>query len=274
MRRLIPILCVSALVLGCPGAGSIKFGAVLPLTGDSAVYGESVKKGIELAFEQLQARPDNEHTFELTILDSESDPQVAAQRLAELYDGGALAVVGGVTTAEALAMVSIADENDRVLLSPSASSPELTGISKNFFRVFFSDFDEGTKMGNFAAGKGYSPVVILAKEETWATGVQEIFAEEFTRNDGEVLEILEFPAGTSDFSGLVERGQHSRAGVGLPGGLRPGRRQADRRSPRQRIRRQDPDLPRLRVASGAAGGGSCGLRCAAHRAQLRGHRGG
>ena len=205
MRRLIPILCVSALVLGCPGAGAIKFGAVLPLTGDSAVYGESVRKGVELAFEQIQARTDSKHTFELTILDSESDPAVGAQRLAELYDAGALAVIGGVTTAEALAMVSVADENDRVLLSPSASSPELTGISKNFFRVFFSDFDEGTKMGVFAASKGYSSVVILAKEETWATGVQEIFAEEFARNGGEVLEILEFPEGTSDFSGLIER---------------------------------------------------------------------
>ncbi len=205
MRRLIPILCVSALALGCPDAGSIQFGAVLPLTGDNAVYGTSVKEGIELAFEQIQANPDSKHNFELTILDSESNPELAAQRLAELYEGGALAVIGGVTTAEALAMVPVADEHGRVLLSPSASSPELTGISKNFFRVFFSDFDEGTKMGNFAAGKGYSSVVILAKEETWATGVQEIFAEEFTRNDGEVLEILEFPAGTSDFSGLVER---------------------------------------------------------------------
>ena len=205
MRRLLPALSVTLVLAGCAGGGPIQFGAVLPLTGSAAVYGESVRKGIELAFEEIQARSDSKHTFELTILDSESDAQKAAELVAQLYDEGALAVIGGVTTAEALAMVSAADRADRVLLSPSASSPELTGISKNFFRVFFSDFDEGTKMGIFAAGKGYSSVVILAKEETWATGVQEIFAEEFERNDGEVLEVLEFPEGTSDFSGLVER---------------------------------------------------------------------
>lgn len=205
MRKLFPALCATLFLLGCPGAGTIEFGAVLPLTGSSAVYGESVRKGIELAYEQIQAREDLEQTIGLRILDSESDPDKAAQLLEQLYDEGVLAVIGGVTTAEALAMVPVADRADRVLLSPSASSPELTGISKNFFRVFFSDFDEGTKMGVFAAGKGYNSVVILAKEETWARGVQEIFVEVFGGNDGEVMEVLEFPEGTSDFSGLVER---------------------------------------------------------------------
>ena len=142
----------------------------------------------------------------LRVVDSESDSAKAAQLLEQLYDEGVLAVIGGVTTAEAIEMVPVADRADRVLLSPSASSPELTGISRNFFRVFFSDFDEGTKMGNFAAVQmEISSVVILAKEETWATGVQEIFAREFERHGGQVLEVLEFPAGTRDYSGLVER---------------------------------------------------------------------
>jgi branched-chain amino acid transport system substrate-binding protein len=205
MRRLPPALCAALVLVGCRGGSSIEFGAILPITGPAGVYGESVRKGIELAYEQVVARNDLEQTIELEILDSESNPQKAAELLRQLYSGGTLAVIGGVTTAEALAMVPEADRADRVLLSPSASSPELTGISKNFFRVFFSDFDEGTRMGNFAAGKGYSPVVILAKEEPWAKGVQEIFAEEFARSGGEVLEVLEFPASTSDFSGLVDR---------------------------------------------------------------------
>ena len=205
MGKLIPAVCAAVLLMGCPGSGTIHFGAVLPLTGSAAVYGNSVRQGIELAFAEVQARSDSEHTFELTILDSESDPAKAAELARQLYDQDVLAIIGGVTTAEAIAMVPVADGADRVLLSPSASSPELTGISKNFFRVFFSDFDEGTKMGNFSAGKGYVSAVILAKQEPWATGVQQIFAEEFARNGGEVLDVVEFPEGTSDFSGLVQR---------------------------------------------------------------------
>ena len=202
---MIPALGLVVLV-GGSGGKTIEFGAVLPLPGDAALYGESVRKGVDLAFEQIQARTDLAQTITLQVLDSESDPAKGAELLAGLYDEGALAVIGGVTTAEALAMVSAADRADRVLLSPSASSPELTGISENFFRVFFSDFDEGTKMANFAAGdQQLSSIVILAKEETWATGVQSIFAREFTRMGGEVLEVLEFPEGTFDFSGLIAR---------------------------------------------------------------------
>ena len=207
-RRSLLVLSMLLVLGGCAGGKTIEFGAVLPLTGSAAIYGESVRKGVELAFEQLQARTDLGYTFELTILDSESDPAKAAELLEILYDEGKLAVIGGVTTAEALEMVPIADRADRVLLSPSASSPELTGISKNFFRVFVSDFREGTKMGNFAAGQmELSSVVILAKEETWATGVQEIFKKEFERNGGQVLDVLEFPEGTQDFSGLMARVQ-------------------------------------------------------------------
>lgn len=205
-QRLLSALSILFVLVGCSGGSTIKFGAVLPITGSAAIYGESVRKGVELAFEEIQARADSEYTFELQILDSGSDPAKAAELLEQLYEDGALAVIGGVTTAEALEMVSAADEAERVLLSPSASSPELTGISRNFFRVFFSDFDEGTKMGNFAASAAkLSTVVILAKDQRWAAGVQEIFAREFERNGGEVLESLEFPDGTQDFSGLIGR---------------------------------------------------------------------
>ena len=62
-------------------------------------------------------------------------------------------------------MVSVADDAERVLLSPSASSLELTGISRNFFRVFFSDFDEGTTMGMFAVNKVTSAKIDMPAEE-------------------------------------------------------------------------------------------------------------
>ena len=39
----------------------------------------------------------------------------------------AMVVIGGVMSDEALEMVAVADRYDRVLISPSASSPKLTG---------------------------------------------------------------------------------------------------------------------------------------------------
>ena len=204
-RNLILSLALLA-AFGCQQEKVIKFGAVLPLTGEGAVYGLPVSKGIELAMEELKAQPDYPFPLELVEVDSESDPAKAKQLLEQVFDEGAFAAVGGVTTPEALAMVEVADKYNRVLISPSASSPELTGISKNFYRVFPSDAREGATMGNFATQKlKIEKVVILAKEHEYARGVQQVFREQFEQFGGQVLDLIEFPSVPSDLSGLVER---------------------------------------------------------------------
>ena len=207
MRRYLWLAGLSILLIsGCAKDETITFGAVLPLTGPYEIYGQSIRKGVEAAVDEIQSMEDYPYQIEITIVDSEGDPEKAKTLLDELYDSGVFAVVGGVTTAEALAMVAEADRSERVLISPSASSPELTGISRNFYRVFPSDSREGTTMGNFAARKlQIENVVIITKEDPFARGIQEVFKTEFERNGGTVTEVIEYPEGAADFSGFIDR---------------------------------------------------------------------
>jgi branched-chain amino acid transport system substrate-binding protein len=206
MRTNFGLLAITLMFFGCQQDKTVKFGAVLPLTGEAALYGEPVRKGVELAFEELQAREDFPYELSLEVVDTASDPEKGKALLDQMYESGALAVVGGVTTAEALQMVAIADEHDQVLISPSASTPQLTGISKYFYRVFPSDSREGATMGMFANQKlEIKSIVILAKEDLYAKGIQEVFEAEFEQFGGEVLELIEFPSVPGDLSGLVER---------------------------------------------------------------------
>jgi branched-chain amino acid transport system substrate-binding protein len=201
-------LLVVLLLLGaaCDRDRSVKFAAILPLSGPFEAYGNAIKKGVEIAFEQVEASGKLAHPIELIIVDSESNPAQAAAHLRDLYADGVLAAIGGVTSAEALAMVQVANQEDRILLSPSASSPELTGASRYFFRVFPSDFVEGTRMGVFAAETlRLKTAVILATETPYGRGIQSVFEGEFQRNGGEIVEVLEYPEHTTDFSGLVGR---------------------------------------------------------------------
>lgn len=212
LRTLRPLLCLTLLVvpaLGLAGCGEdepVLVGVVLPLSGEFALYGEPIRKGIELAFEEMQAAGELPYEMTLAVEDSQGDPERAARLLADFYDQGSPAVIGGATTDEALEMVKVAEEEDRVLLSPSASSPLLTGTSTNFFRVFPSDFLEGTKMGNFVTQTAdLDRLVIVAAESPYARGIQEIFASEVERNGGEVAEVIEYPQGTSELDGVIER---------------------------------------------------------------------
>jgi len=206
------ILCLSTCLLlalsfvHCGGENPVLVGAVLPLSGQFAIYGEPIRKGIELAFEEIKAKDDTGYSLELEIKDSQGNPDLAKQQLEQLYDDGAPAVIGGATTEEALTMVEVADGVDRVLISPSASSPRLSGISTNFFRVFPSDFLEGTKMGHFATQTlNVESVVIVASKAPYAKGIQQVFRQEFERNGGTVQDVIEYPRNTSDLGGVLDR---------------------------------------------------------------------
>lgn len=210
MKRLIVILTIGIiglLTLACPqGDKTVKIGLVIPLTGDAQSYAEAVQRGVDLAFEEKQRSGTLPFEVELSVRDSEYDANKAATLLDELYADGHLAAIGGITSSEAIEMVPIADKRDRILLSPSATSPELNGISSNFFRIFPSDNQEGAVMASFAAEKMKSlkKMVILAVETPYARGIQGVFAKNYTDKGGEILETIEFPGGT-EISGLVER---------------------------------------------------------------------
>lgn len=205
-NRLGLLVCAGLLALSCGSDQPIAVGAVLTLTGDYDYYGIPIRQGVELAYDQIQADQEYPYELELRVVDSESDPETAAEQLNQLYRDGTLVAIGGVTSVEALAMIPVVDEHDRVLISPSATSPQLSGISSNFFRVIPSDFLGGTKMAQFATQTlGMETAVILARQEAYGRGVQRVFEGEFERLGGEVSEVIEYPPSTSDFTGLVQR---------------------------------------------------------------------
>lgn len=199
-------LCVAGLALtGCPPE-TVKIGAVLPLTGSADIYGEAVRRGLELAFEEIQDDAEYETPLALDIVDSGSDAETAHSLLEQQFKKGALVALGGVTTAEAKEMIDVIDRYDRILISPSASSPELTGISRNFYRVCPSDHTAASKMAQSAAqALDIQSIVIIAEDQPYATDIQGVFAPAFEGYGGEVMETIEFPPGTSDLAALVSR---------------------------------------------------------------------
>lgn len=204
-RGFIAILALTAIfLLGCP-PDTVKVAAVLPQTGDAADYGEAVERGIRLAYDELQAQSDRQTPLELVVVDTESDPNLAKEKLAEQFSSGAVVAIGGVTSGEAKQMIEVIDKYDKPLLSPSASSPELTGISRNFYRIFPSDHTAATKMAQSAfQDLDIKSIVIIAEEQPYAQGVHSVFKPAFESAGGEVKELVVFPPGTSDLDALVE----------------------------------------------------------------------
>jgi len=199
------VLLGLTLATGCGDKEAIKFGAVVPLTGEQAIYGKEIANGIQLAYEQLKNSP-KPPNVELELVDSKSDPETGKAELERIFSEGARAAIGGVTTPEALAQVEIADQKNRVLLSPSASAKELTGISSYFYRVWPSNTREGGKMGQYAAQNlNMKTAAVLSADTAYAQGISSEFGSSFEQNGGKLLEVIEYPKNTEDLTALVER---------------------------------------------------------------------
>ncbi len=184
MRRA-AVLAVLVAAGGCNPP--LRIGVVIPETGEAAVYGASVKSGVKLAFDAAQAGRTAPQGLEVIYRDSGSDPTRAATAAEALFEGGAVVVIGGVTSAEAKVMIPVADRAERVLLSPSASAPNLSGRSSFFFRVYPSDELEGVKAADFlATTRGARTVLVLQEDNDYTRGLLPVFVGEYTSHGGRV----------------------------------------------------------------------------------------
>jgi branched-chain amino acid transport system substrate-binding protein len=189
-RRTALFLAITAgFLAGCER--KVVIGVVLPETGPSAVYGASIKSGFQLA---LDANPVPAAAgAELLYRDSASDPARAVAAAEAVIDRGARLVVGGVTTAEARAMIAVADRRETVLLSPSASAPDLSRKSEFFFRLYPSDELEGVDAADFLAVRDQPDRVLVIQEDNdYTRGLVPVFVAELANRGGEIVASARF----------------------------------------------------------------------------------
>ena len=106
-------------------SSSVKIGAVLPLTGDSAAWGEQGKYGIEMAVEEINSKNGiNGKRLEVVYEDSQAIPKNAVSSIQKLVNVDKVpAIVGDIVSSTTLAMAPIAERSKTVLMAISASAP-------------------------------------------------------------------------------------------------------------------------------------------------------
>jgi len=200
---LIFLLVVSIGMLGCEKKGKeIKIGAILPLTGEIAVYGQKMKKGIDLAVKQINNEGGvNGSQIRILYEDDQGDPKTSVAAVQKLITTEKVpTIIGGAISATALPSVPIVDKNKVVLFSPAATTPKLSGLSKYFFRNWPSDIYDGTAMGEFAVKElKLKKVAVLYVNNEWGIAISELFAETFKKNGGQIVAMENYEQNATDF---------------------------------------------------------------------------
>ena len=202
MRRVpIVVLAVGAVISAACGGQKLMVGVVVPDTGINKGYGASIKAGIKLALDDAVAKQ-SPPGIEAQYRDSASNPEYAAKETGELFKAGALIVIGGATSSEALAMIPVAESAKRVIISPSASKPGLAESSNLFFRTVPSDEFEAVAAADFLVGpRKAKTVLVLFQQGLYSEGLLPVFTAEAEKLGAKLTAKL--PIGPTDWDKAI-----------------------------------------------------------------------
>lgn len=202
--RSLPV--VLALLTACSPAGpdAIRIGLAGPFT-DSV--GAPMRRAALLAVEQInltggiRGRP-----VELVIRDDYSDPDSAVNVATELVGAGVVAVIGHVFSGTTLASAPVYNAARLLQISPSSTSPLVTGAGEYTFRTCPSDLQQGEALARFAADRlNLKRGTILYLNDEYGRGIRATFAREFSRRGGRIDETDPYLGGTPAVGPYLER---------------------------------------------------------------------
>lgn len=192
----------------------IKIGAIGPVTGAAAVYGQAVKNGAELAVEEINAAGGiNGAQVEFKFEDDEHDAEKAINAYNNLKDWGMQALLGTVTSAPCVAVGEVANQDNMFLLTPSGTAVECVQYD-NAFRVCFSDPMQGLESAKYIGENGLASkvAVIYDSSDVYSTGIYEAFVKEVANQDFEVVAAEAFTSESkTDFSVQLQKAKDSGA---------------------------------------------------------------
>lgn len=167
----------------------IRIGAILPLTGDYAMYGKYDLQGIELALEDAM----NKGTIpkggiKLFVEDGQTDPAKGTAAFLKLVNANNVSAVIAVTSGVVLAIKPIANQKKVVLINASAISTEIEDADDYCFSVIPSAEVEGSFLAEFAFKKlDKRNAGILYRNDQSGISFKNIFARCFTKLGGKVV---------------------------------------------------------------------------------------
>ncbi|MFA5954221.1 MAG: penicillin-binding protein activator [Patescibacteria group bacterium] len=163
--------------------GPVKIGWIGPLSGAAASYGESIKRGVEMAAKEVNAG-----TVELIYEDTKCEGADAVNAVTKLISVDHVsAIIGEVCSGATLAAAPIANQDETVLISPASTSPKLSEAGRYIFRTVPSDTLQGSYGAELVYNKGFRKLAVLYSNEEYGIGFNDVLSAKFKELGGEVV---------------------------------------------------------------------------------------
>jgi branched-chain amino acid transport system substrate-binding protein len=207
-------------------ADTIKMGVAGPHSGDLASYGLPTVNAAKLVVADFNAKGGVlGKQVELVIEDDVCKPEVATSTATKLVGEGVTVVLGHICSGATKAALGIYKDSNIVVMSPSATNPDLTqsGEYPNFFRTIASDDAQARLEVDFALDVlKVKKVAVLHDKGDYGKGLAE-FAKKFLEAEPRAKLVLYegITPGAVDYSAIVQKIKRSGADALIFGGYHP-----------------------------------------------------
>lgn len=193
--------------------GTLKLGAIGPLTGSAATYGTNAAGGEQIAVDEINALS-SDFQIEFNSQDDENNAERSVNAYNNLKDWNAQAIVGCVTTTPCVAVATEAYADRMFMLTPSASSTSVTEGKDNVFQVCFTDPAQGQLAAQYVYDNNLaeSIAVIYNNSDAYSTGIYQAFQAQADELGLNIVSVTTFPDDTNaDFSVQLSEAQNAGA---------------------------------------------------------------
>jgi branched-chain amino acid transport system substrate-binding protein len=180
----------------------VKLGVVAPLSGDAAAYGIDVQKVLDYQLERINQESDKTgYEYELVYEDGKCTGSDSVTGLHKLIDiDGVDFILGGVCSAETIAIAPIAQGSGVVAISGWSSNPDIEGVGDYIFTLSYSD----NLVGNGIADElnQFKRVAMITEQNDFNVGIRQVIVNGLT---SEVVVDETFEKGATDFRNILEK---------------------------------------------------------------------
>lgn len=204
-------LCVMAMVFtGCKkDSDTVPIGAIFPLSGGVAFYGNESRDGALLAVEEINAAGGLlGKKLALIAEDDEGNAEKTVNAFTKLTTRDKVSyVLGSSTSGPTQAMSTLAQRNKVVLISPSATNVAVTRAGDFVFRACFIDPFQGVVGADFAYQtlESRRAAVLYDAGADYNTGLADSFKSQFRALGGQLVADEAYQSGDVDFNAQITR---------------------------------------------------------------------
>ncbi|NLC28547.1 MAG: ABC transporter substrate-binding protein, partial [Campylobacteraceae bacterium] len=207
MRRLSVLATSVALLSSLATAKEIKIGAVMPMSGAVASYGQTAFAGVELA-NKMQPTLNNGDTIKIILVDNKGDKVETSTATTRLISSeGVVGILGALTSTNTAQVISVAEKSQIPVIAPAATNDQLTTKREYANRVCFMDSFQGEVVANYAFNelKLKTAAVIIDQAQVYSLGLAKAFEQTFKAAGGKIVKKITVSSGDKDFKAVVSQ---------------------------------------------------------------------